>query len=154
MYANIECPICIQIPQVVPIMFYYFPRRPGSNLESHIAFGCQVSLISFKSRRGFSAFIFDDLDIWGEYRSSILYHVPQYRLFWCFLITRFRSYFLTGKPQKWRVRSERWFFSIHQMKRHLVSNCPNAGDVNFKCLVKVMSSRTLHCIVTIFIISK
>lgn len=49
------------------------------------------------------------------------------------------------------VKSERWFFSMPQMRRHLVLNYPNVGDVNFKQGLKV---RTLHCIVTIFMIRK
>lgn len=52
-----------------------------------------------------------------------------------------------GAPCEWR-----YTFSVYRIKKLVMLACPNIGaDGNFDHLVKVMSSRFLHCEVTIVI---
>lgn len=41
-------------------------------------------------------------------------------------------------------------FSVHHIRKHVLLVCPITGDIDFDPLDKVMSTRFLHCKVTIF----
>ena len=52
---------------------------PGTNSWWHIAFNCNVALVSFYPETSL-VFVFYDVDIFEEYRPVILWNVPQFGL--------------------------------------------------------------------------
>ena len=40
--------------------------------------------------------------------------------------------------------------SLHHTKKHIMEHCLIIGDINFDYFVKVMSTTSLHCTVTVF----
>lgn len=40
--------------------------------------------------------------------------------------------------------------SLHHIKKHIMEPCPIIGDISFDYFVKVMSTTSLHCTVTVF----
>lgn len=111
------------------LLFTYFSPRWGSSLEPHNPFwlSCLKSLLIWNCS---SAFIFYDLDIWGEYRPIILYNVPQHRLVQCFFVSDSAFTFLQKQH-----RSE-VFLSVCHMRRYLMLNFPCIGHVSFNLLVR------------------
>lgn len=57
----------------------------------------------------------------------------------------FASAFLAEMSQ-----SDAVSFSVHHIRKHMLLVCPVVGDIDFDHLDKVISTRFLHCKVTIF----
>ena len=69
-----------------------------------------------------------------------MYNVPQFEFVWYFLIIRFR---LCIFGRNIISRSDAVYFSMHPIRKHVVSTCPVA-DVNFDHVVKVASAEIPH----------
>lgn len=82
------------------------------------------------------------LTFFPEYGTGILQTVPQFGFLWCFLLV---YVLLAGTSQKWGM-----FFSVHHIRRHLVSIYPTAGEINFNHLFKEMSAGFHQCKVIVF----
>ena len=87
----------------------------------------------------------------GDYRPTILYNVPQYRLFWCFLIIRLRINILEETPWRWYVLLTVLYDQVLDADLSTRDNLGhvNTGNVNLRLLVKVTSARIFHYKVTI-----
>lgn len=54
------------------------------------------------------------------------------------------DYRFSGK----NIKLETVFFALYPIKWYTVSVCPPTGDVNFDHLIRVVSTRFLHCTVS------
>lgn len=120
-----------------------FFLSPESNPGSHIAFSCNVSLVSVNLVQFFSLCL-----LWSCYFWRITeFFFIEYTSTWVCLMF----------PTRWQVthfsqeyhRSDT-VSSVHHFRGHMVSICTNIRDVNFDHLFKFLSARFLHYKTTIF----
>jgi len=85
------------------VFFVYCPnnvldskRRP--KIMYCIQLSCLFSL--YNLQQFLFVFVFEDTDIFEEYRLVILENIPQFELVQCFLIMGFKLQFLVGIPCK------------------------------------------------------